>query len=369
MWRFARWLIGNDGRDWALAVVLMLASLAVLAGGGSGARVPEAVGVPLVILGTLPVAWRRRRPELVLALATIAYALYVALALPDGPAGVSALVGLFTVAAHRPREESRAALVLAAGLLLVALIVGDPLDIGSIVAAMALVVLAWSIGSQVRQRRLRSEDRIQRLLAEDRLSIARELHDVVAHGMSVMVVQAGAARTVLRSAPDSAEGAIKTVEETGRESLSEMRRILGVLRGTSEEGGDLAPQPGVDDIPALVEASAGAGVRAELSLDGTPRPLDTAVGLSAYRIAQGALTNVRRHAGPNASAEVRLRYLPGRTEVEVRDDGLGANGQIPGHGLAGMRERAESLGGEFEAGPGPQGGLLVHAVLPDEGEG
>lgn len=200
MWRFARWLIGNDGRDWALAVVLMLASLAVLAGGGSGARVPEAVGVPLVILGTLPVAWRRRRPELVLALATIAYALYVALALPDGPAGVSALVGLFTVAAHRPREESRAALVLAAGLLLVALIVGDPLDIGSIVAAMALVVLAWSIGSQVRQRRLRSEDRIQRLLAEDRLSIARELHDVVAHGMSVMVVQAGAARTVLRSA-------------------------------------------------------------------------------------------------------------------------------------------------------------------------
>ncbi len=369
IWRFLRWLVGNDGRDWALAVVLALGSLAVLADGGSGGRVPAALGVPLVLIATLPVAWRRARPELVLALATVAYAVYVALALPDGPAGFAVLVGLFTVAAHRPREESRAALVLAGGLLLVALLVGDPTDAGSIVAGMALVVLAWSIGSQVRQRRLRSEDRIQRRLAEDRLEIARELHDVVAHGMSVMVVQAGAARTVLRADPDAAEGAIQNVERTGRESLSEMRRILGVLRGAEEAAGELAPQPGVDDIPGLVEANRDAGVAVELEVAGTPRPLGPTVGLSAYRIAQEALTNVRRHAGPNASARVALRYFPDRIEVDVSDDGLGANGQDPGHGLVGMRERAEALGGAVEAGPVPGGGFLVRAVLPEGEDG
>jgi signal transduction histidine kinase len=257
--------------------------------------------------------------------------------------------------------------VLSGGLLLAALLIGDPLDIGSIIAAMALVVLAWSIGSQVRQRRLRSEDRIQRRLAEDRIEIARELHDVVAHGMSVMVVQAGAARTVLRADPDAAESAIKTVEDTGRDSLAEMRRILGVLRGSSDEGGELAPQPGMGDLPDLIEASRSAGVSAALSIDGDPRPVGSAVGLSAFRITQEALTNVRRHAGPDANAEVHLRYLPDRVEVEVSDDGLGPNGQVPGHGLVGMRERAESLGGELTAGPSPEGGFVVRAVLPERG--
>jgi signal transduction histidine kinase len=183
-----------------------------------------------------------------------------------------------------------------------------------------------------------------------------------------MVVQAGAARTVLHADPAKAEGAMRTVEETGRHALSEMRRLLGLLReGAGGEATGKTPVPEVADIGDLVRASEASGVPTTLDVEGVPGDLPAAVGLNAYRIVQEALTNVRRHAGPGARASVRLRGDDRAIEVVVEDDGAGPGGAISaGHGLTGMRERAASLGGELEVVPRPDGGLRVRARLPLE---
>ena len=202
----------------------------------------------------------------------------------------------------------------------------------------------------------------------ERSRIAREMHDVVAHGMSVIAVQAAAGREIVHANPDKAAEVFDRIETVGRESLAELRRMLGVLRETGDEHTSLAPQPGIGDIATAVEQSSASGVPTTLVIDGTNAPLAPGIELAAYRIVQEALTNVRKHAGRSRSATVRIAYEPQALVIEISDDGRGAvsslSGSGAGHGLIGMRERVEIYGGELTSGPRPGGGFVVRAVLP-----
>jgi signal transduction histidine kinase len=241
------------------------------------------------------------------------------------------------------------------------------------------ILLPWALGRMVRERGVR--ERAYRETAErldggrelhareaaygERARIARELHDVIAHSVSVMVIQAGAARTVMDAEPERAEASLRSVERAGREALAEMRRLLGVLDGHRDPRA-LAPQPGLADIKDLLARTRASGLNADLLVEGEPTVLSPALDLCAYRIVQEALTNAIKHAAP-ASAEVRVRWGEGALELEISDDGCGpgaVNGASGGHGIAGMRERAALHGGSVDVGPGPGGGFTVHAQLP-----
>ena len=209
------------------------------------------------------------------------------------------------------------------------------------------------------------EERAGRAVAEERLRIARELHDVLAHTMSVVAVQAGTGRLVGTNHPGEAIKALTAVEETARSAMNEMRQILTVLRADGDTGASVTPTPGLDDLADLVAQVAEAGVAVDVRVEGEPRPVPTGVGLAAYRIAQEALTNVIKHAGP-ARASVVVRYTDHDVTVEVSDDGhaTASPAGAGGHGLVGMRERAAVHGGELIAGPAPNGGFRVSARLP-----
>jgi len=202
---------------------------------------------------------------------------------------------------------------------------------------------------------------------EERTRIAREMHDIIAHGMSAIVVQAQGAQRMLDSDPERAREVLSTIETIGRDSVGEMRRMLGVLRD-GETGAGHAPQPGLDRIDDLVTRTREGGVDTALAVVGEPREFAPGFQLTAYRVLQEALTNVVRHAGRPVRAEVTVRYTPDALEIDVVDDGLGAAaapGNGSGHGLLGMRERVEIYRGTVRSGPRPGGGFEVHAVLPD----
>lgn len=204
----------------------------------------------------------------------------------------------------------------------------------------------------------------RRVVTEERARIARELHDVVAHRVSLMTVQAGAAKTVAAVDPDGAHQAMAAVEQTGREALDELRHLLGVLRPDAAAG-DLGPQPGLADLAGLVKQFTDAGLEVSFATADAHDALPARVDLFAYRIVQEALTNVLRHAGPDARAEVRVGVDTDGVVIEVRDDGQGATATPrTGHGIVGMRERALLLGGRLDAGPRPGGGFQVVAHLP-----
>ncbi|GES31075.1 two-component sensor histidine kinase [Streptomyces angustmyceticus] len=248
-------------------------------------------------------------------------------------------------------------------------------------------VLAWVLGDSMRTRRAywaQLEERAARLekeretqsriaVAAERARIARELHDVVAHNVSVMVVQADGAAYVLDAAPEQTRQALETISGTGRQALAEMRRLLGVLRtGEQPEGGEYVPQPGVDQLGDLMEQVRGAGLPVDFQVEGEPRELPSSVELTAYRIVQEALTNTRKHGGPAVGATVRLSYKDDDLDLLIEDDGRGAQRELYeeggadglGHGLIGMRERVGMVGGTLAAGPRPGGGFRVSAVLP-----
>ncbi|GAA4977550.1 sensor histidine kinase [Yinghuangia aomiensis] len=242
-----------------------------------------------------------------------------------------------------------------------------------------LLIIAWVLGDSMRVKRAyyaELEGRAARLererdahaqvaAAAERARIARELHDVVAHNVSVMVVQADGAAYAIDGAPDRARDALGTIASTGREALAEMRRLLGVLRSESENR-PYTPQPGVDQLGDLVDRVRDAGLSVELKITGVPVPLAQGVALAAYRIVQEALTNTRKHAGPTANAAVHLAYREDGLAMTITDDGRGADapGDGMGHGLVGMRERVAMLGGRIDTGPAPDGGWRVHAQLP-----
>lgn len=243
------------------------------------------------------------------------------------------------------------------------------------------------LGDSIRTRRAyyaQLEERAARLekereaqskvaVAAERARIARELHDVVAHNVSVMVVQADGAAYVMDASPEQARQALETISGTGRQALAEMRRLLGVLRtGEPGEENDYVPQPDVEQIDELVEQVRGAGLPVDFKVVGSPRQLPSGVELTAYRIVQEALTNTRKHGGPDVGASVRLTYFDDGLGLLVEDDGRGAQREMyqdggadgSGHGLIGMRERVGMVGGTLDAGPRPGGGFRISALLP-----
>jgi signal transduction histidine kinase len=284
---------------------------------------------------------------------------------------------MYAVGLREPLPRAVAALVLGLALLATAMVIarhnGEPYDGTDIPWITLLASAPWFVGRAMRGRVRESEalerraERLERerlaAVAEERARIARELHDVIAHSVSVMVVQAGAAEEVLKRDPARAFEPIRSVQETGRQALVEMSRLVGLLRDESHELG-LTPQPRLHELPALVDQVREAGLPVELQVEGAGRELPLGIELTAYRVVQEALTNALKHAG-GARASVRVCYEPAAIELEVLDDGPGGqNGHVGGHGLAGMRERVSVFGGEMTAGPRPGGGFGVHVRLP-----
>jgi len=356
---------------------------------------------PLTLFLVVPVVFRRRAPVLAFAVAAAAGAaqVFVTRAGPSA-ADLAIVVLLYTLAAYRPRRESVTGLfvcLLGCGVAVLAwapvrLPLLERLFVGAVMFGGTALV-AWVLGDSMRYRRAyyaALEERAARLEAErdaqakisaaaERARIARELHDVIAHNVSVMVVQADGASYALRSEPERARQALAAISGTGRQALAEMRRLLGVLRA-GDSGADLAPQPGLEQVRELLDQARAAGLSVSLTLQGTPQPLSEGAELAAYRVVQESLTNTRKHGGALAAAAVTLRYEPDGLVVQVTDDGGGetapgegtngrrgpAPGEItgPGLGLTGMRERIEMYGGTVNAGPLPAGGYQVVARLP-----
>jgi signal transduction histidine kinase len=341
--------------------------------------------IPSTLLMIIPVAFRRRAPVSAFALAALGGALQVTASQPDA-ADLALLVLLYTVAAYRPRRASIVALLVCLAGSAVAVLAWGPVRgvdliwklIFSAFLFGGLELTVWILGDSMRYRRgyyAALEDRAARLEAErhaeakvaaaaERARIARELHDVVAHHVSVMVVQADGAGYALRTDPDRAEAALQAIAGTGRQALAEMRRLLGVLRSADEQAA-LAPVPGLGELRELLDQARAAGLEVSYTLTGTPRELPEGAELAAYRVVQESLTNTRKHAGLAATAAVALRYEPDGLTVEVVDDGLGTGADDGGgHGLAGMRERIAMYGGTVTAGPLPGGGFGVTARMP-----
>jgi signal transduction histidine kinase len=359
--------------DWALFLVAL-----VTAGGAAAQHHLRGVGLPLAFLASLPLLRRRQHPLAALAVSTAATVAIVAGWRVYDPLPVG--IALFTVADRCNRRTS----LTAGAVTLVAL---TPPLWGSVGWTHPIFFLgrwlgyavAWLIGDSLGTRRRyigALEERAERLereqaaeaaraVAEEQARIARELHDVIAHNVSVMVVQAAAARDVFDARPERAREALQAIERTGRGALDELRRLLGAVRG---EGAAFAPQPSLAELDELVRQVGAAGLAVTVTTEGTPRALPAAVELSLYRIVQEALTNTLKHARATR-AEVLLHYRDTELELEIRDDGVaaaaaGANGS--GHGLIGMRERLSLLGGTLAAGPRSEGGFTVAARLPLE---
>jgi signal transduction histidine kinase len=354
-----------------------------------------------------PVALRRRHP----VPAFCALIIFAVLATAIGPAGsavifLAAAYVLYTVTVSGNRQTGVAALAFAlavvAALVLLARVHPIPVNRGNgvdVVVAFPLII-SWMTGYSVRQRRLYAQmlqhEATSSAVAEERLRIARELHDVVAHSMSVIAVQAGYGQYVIDASPADARDALGAIQATSRDALEEMRRMLGVLRqrdvsgpvrpappgtsmpvpraaaGASPAAGaaPLAPAPGLADLDRLLQRTRGASVQVSLERSGQVRAVPAGVDLSAYRIIQEALTNVVRHAGGGARCTVSVGYGDEALDIRVTDDGGRSLVLTPaavtgtGHGIIGMRERANLCGGEFSAGPLPDGGFQVTATLP-----
>ena len=331
----------------------------------------------LLAASSIALLWRRDLPLVVLATTLIASLVWDVVGLADGPS-LAILISLYGVGRYIDSQRIAVlALVAAMGLALVDDAIESE-DVGVMAVSLALVASAWFVGRLVRRRRAyfslleeRTEylerarvAEAQRAVEEERTRIARELHDLVAHRVSMITVQAGAAQTVARSDPEKAIRAMEAVEDAGREALAELRQVLGVLRADGEQEG-LVPIHGCAEIPGLIADMRDAGMDVQLSRNQAPTDLPAKLDLASYRIVQEGLTNVLKYAGPNAHARVDL-YIEGHVLViEVTDRGRGSTTVSgSGHGLIGMRERAALLGGTFEAGPRSGGGFRIVARLP-----
>ena len=358
-----------------LAVALALAGVVVAETVSADIETPSRpVAAILGALIALPLIWRTVAPLPVAAASASAFA---ALGLAAGDSGHSPQTILlpFAVAAFAAGSDRRAPAGLA--VILAAVVLSEP---GDVIVLGPLFAGAWFVGRLVETRRehaaqlaerataLESEgsEHARLAIAEERARIARELHDVVAHSVSVMVVQAGAERLALGEQRPQTREALTAIERTGRHALVEMRRLVGMLRSADDEIA-LAPLPSLDHLDALAEHVTRAGLPVRVEISGGRRELPPGIDISAYRIVQEALTNSLKHAGP-ARATVRVRYGPDELEIEVLDDGRGGEpGMGIGHGLAGMRERVAVYGGELEAASANGSGFRVRARLPTRG--
>ncbi len=383
--------LAADGLVALAAAGLSLAQLQ----GAPNPRDQSTLNIALVLLQTVPLVVRRRTPFLVFAVAAGSLAVQGTLGFHSPTFAFLAVnLALYSLAAYGERRLAilgAAAWAFLLTLRLVQLIVTTwpqvaVTDLSDVVDDYVLLAAAWTLGEGVRQRRMHAaelEDRAARLEREreekarqaatqERLRIARELHDVVAHSLSVIGVQAGAARLVLDADPNPkrAREAVAAIEATANLAMAEMRRALGILRDTERSGAALAPLPGLRQLPALLDQMRTAGLPVELTVEGTPRPLATSIDLSLYRIVQEASTNALKHARATR-AEVTIRYETDDIQVEVTDDGQGASpsaGRSEGAGTIGMQERVALFGGELRVGPRPQGGYCVRVCLPISAE-
>jgi signal transduction histidine kinase len=324
----------------------------------------EAILVVAVVL-------RRRQPLLAVAMAASASALEVALGVPVDQPLAPLLALAFTLYALGVYGTLRASML---GFVIVtaSIAVGTKdKGIGNF-AFGAIFTWGTLAAGRAMRGRVRQTDELARRAERERVEavgaerarIARELHDVIAHSVSVMTIQAGAAEELLRVDPARAVEPVRAVQEAGRQALIEMKRLVGMLREDQEEIG-LAPQPRLTDLQRLAARMGDAGLAVELRVEGTPREVPMAIELSAYRVAQEALTNTLKHARATG-ATVTLRYEPSWLSIEIIDDGAAAAEPGSGHGLVGMRERVSVFGGTLAAGPRPSGGFAVHALLPLE---
>jgi signal transduction histidine kinase len=379
--------------DGGFAVVLLVLGVITVFGQeiSDGLREPSPLTIATIIAVTAPVAMRRANPLVALALGCAGILVHIGADWPEGALPTSVMLLTYTVAAwDTPRRAALGLGAVYATLITLGFTDTPGLDTLGVVGNIAIFTAAWTIGIALRARRESLDARVRaaeeranmerqsaaRALAEERLRIAQELHDVVAHSMSVIAVQAGAGAHVLDERPEQARAALEAISATSRGTLTEMRRLLGVLRDGDGERSH-APAPGLADVPQLVDDVRAAGVPVTLTVSGAPGRDDTSVGveLSAYRVVQEALTNVIKHAGATSQVDVRVRYLPGSLAVEIVDDGRGAAARAGhagpsngvdgvGHGLLGMRERVELWGGELAVGPVAGGGYRVSARLP-----
>jgi signal transduction histidine kinase len=368
-------LIALDG----LAAALYTAVLVWPAVTGQG---PSAWARCLLLAGVgLPVAVRRLWPLPVLGVAVAASAAALAVGALRDPflASAFAVYAVALTQPARPRVPTLAVAAFSVAGFVLASIGGAPpawtRGLGLVVLGAAVMAGAWTVGRAVRERRAYSARAAEQLahqaVTEERLRIARELHDVVAHSMSLIAVKAGVAHHVFRARPEEALDALRIIEITSRGALGEMRQVLGVLRSEGDPdpaGADLGPAPAIAGLDELARRAAMAGVRTDVRATGL-EDLPQGVGLSVYRIVQEALTNVVKHAAP-ARCRVVVEAGGGEVTIEVTDDGPGhrvlPDGAGPGrrHGLVGMRERVAMYGGDFAAGPRPEGGFAVSARLP-----
>ena len=349
-------------------------------------RSMDLLGWGLLIAANAAIAWRRVSPvHIAWFVTSMTLPFWVLDYAADDALGMSLLVAIYSLAAHvnRPRSAYHGGAIVGVALLVVVvgvLVPHESLPWYAIPANGVLFATAWILGDNLSTRRAylreleekaagnqaRQELEARQAVADERSRIARELHDVVAHSMSVMVVQAGAARRMIDHDTAKASEALGSIESTGRESLTEMRRILGVLR-SDDDNAELAPAPSLEDFSRLIQQCDEAGLPVDLIVNGDARKLPASLELSVYRIVQESLTNSLKHAG-TAQATVRLHYHDDALEVEIADNGRGAAADLgadgAGQGLLGMRERVEAFGGTLRTGPRPGGGFTVLAHLP-----
>ena len=366
------------------ALVVLLAVVAEIKAWIVPGAGPKVVFISASLLWTLPLLLRRRFP---FAAPVFTFAVQAAASAADPALGVETtglvalLLSFWVVGAENERGQAIAGAAIGfASIAVVAELdvrVGLENAVWGIILGSVVCLIAYALQRRAK-RAAELEERASRLERElkerahaevlaERTRIARDLHDLVAHSVSLMTVQAGAARLILPSDPARARESLRSVEETGREALADLRRLFGIVRG--EEGdAALAPQPGLARLDALLEQSRKAGLPVEVAIEGKRRMLPPGVDLTAYRIVQESLTNALKHAGP-ACAQVTIRYGREVLDLEITDDGRRTrNGEGTGHGLVGMRERVALYGGEFEAGPRRRDGYAVRARLPIEAE-
>jgi signal transduction histidine kinase len=377
--------------SWRLAdgaLALLLFALTVATAEPGERLVP--LSVAIIAFETLPLTFRRRYPAPVFVTIVAASFLHLLAGFHQGFFNTfAAAVAMYSIASCGRRRISLLFLALLPLALPLAVLIDwhnrGQVNLADIPYNFLIFLSAWLLGDNVRTRRayvgqLEERDRMRlreqgelarRAVADERAAIARELHDIVAHSVSVMVLQANAAERIVLGTPQQALTNIRAIQSTGREAMAEMRRLLAVLRPTKpgSDGENLLPQPSLADLQKLAERTSDAGLKTELAVEGDPSNYPEALQLSAYRVVQEALTNTLRHSSASR-ADVRLRCSPSGLDLEITDDGrrpqTGADGK-GGQGLIGLRERVLVFDGQFEAGPREEGGFRVHAFFPVNG--
>ena len=380
-------LVRPGVRDLLVAAVVLtvgLAGILVAPPDQPDFRDRDVVAVLLTVCQAWPLLFRRHRPAEVLAIVWSATVVFLALRYPPVTSAYAGIaVATYAAASYRSAERERPVRVVSAVLAvaLAAVAVDYGFRPAEALVLLLLLLTAWVMGDRARTRRsylaaleersqLREREReldVEAAAAAERTRIARELHDVIAHGVSVIVLHARGAREVLQRDPEATRSSLELIERTGREALDELRVVLGALRGDSRADA-LEPQQGLDHLETLVRRTEAAGLAVEVTVEGAVSRLPSAVDLAAYRIVQEALANTMKHSTATRAA-VALRYEDGHLVVQVTDDGEPHEQAVPGsgHGLLGMRERVATLDGRIETGPREGGGFEVLAVLPAGG--